>query len=134
MSKAFLVRRKVDGQFYRNGGYRARVKSYVNKVEDHMWTDDPSLCKPFKSTSGAKNAMDGLRQKIEGKEAQTLIKQYVPNAHNGWVKFCHNGSDYEYHGYHDRSWEELYRVVKFVERYQIIEVDVQICVNYEKLK
>lgn len=46
----FLLRRKSDGKFWRNGS----VKSYARDWYESQWVDTPSDCRPFESREGAR--------------------------------------------------------------------------------
>lgn len=49
----FLVRRKVDGKWWRNLSYHSRFGK-------ELWQDSPDGIVPFKTKGGCKNAMQGF--------------------------------------------------------------------------
>ena len=55
MSQFVLVRRRVDGKYWRNLSYHARHNKEV-------WQEGTSGITPFKSPSGAKNALASIRK------------------------------------------------------------------------
>jgi hypothetical protein len=49
----YLVRRKVDGKWWRN-------LSYHSKYGKELWADSPQGIKPFNTRGGCKNAMGSM--------------------------------------------------------------------------
>ena len=113
----FLIRRKADGRFFKNGGWGSEEEQKTN------WTHNPSKCRPFKSKAGAKQSR-GWVKTTPVDNYHELLSEWED--YRDWRRSEQElGNDVPY-----KEYPNLYRKMTEEESpYEVVEIEVSVTIK-----